>query len=123
MVVLMVEDNPLSQELLTVLLEMAGHSVLPANSGEMALEIARSQPVDMILMDLSLPGKDGLTVTAELKADPATCEIPVVAVTAHSRAEDRERIVASGCAGYVIKPIEVETFVSELEKFYFATGP
>ncbi len=117
MIILLVEDNLLNQELVTDLLEMGGHTVVPADSGEIALEIARSQQLDLILMDVSLPGKDGLTVTAELKADPATRHIPVIAVTAHSMARDRERIVAAGCDGYVTKPIDAQTFVSEIEKF------
>ena len=117
MIILLVEDNLLNQELVTDLLEMGGHTVVPADSGEIALEIARSQQLDLILMDVSLPGKDGLTVTAELKADPATRHIPVIAVTAHSQQKDRERIVAAGCDGYVTKPIDAQTFVSEIEKF------
>ncbi|MBS2033340.1 response regulator [bacterium] len=117
MLILVVEDNPLNQELVTDLLEMSGHTVIPADSGESALELARSQTPDLILMDVSLPGKDGLAVTAELKADPRTRAIPVIAVTAHSMVKDRERIMASGCDGYVTKPIDAQTFVSEIEKF------
>lgn len=117
MIILVVEDNPLNQELVTDLLEMSGHTVVAADSGEAALEIARARALDLILMDVSLPGKDGLTVTAELKADPTTRHIPVIAVTAHSLAKDRERIVQAGCDGYVTKPIDAQTFASEIEKF------
>jgi two-component system cell cycle response regulator DivK len=117
MIILVVEDNPLNLELVTDLLEMSGHTVVPADSGEVALEIARTQTLDLILMDVSLPGKDGLTVTTELKADPQTRQIPVIAVTAHSMVKDKERIVAAGCDGYVTKPIDAVTFVSEIEKF------
>ncbi len=117
MIILVVEDNPLNLELVTDLLEMSGHTVVPAESGEVALEIARTRALDLILMDVSLPGKDGLTVTTELKADPKTQGIPVIAVTAHSMVKDRERIVAAGCDGYVTKPIDAVTFVSEIEKF------
>ena len=117
MLILVVEDNLLNQELVTDLLEMSGHTVVSADSGECALDIARQQPLDLILMDVSLPGKDGLTTTAGLKADPATRHIPVVAVTAHSMAKDKERILAAGCDGYVTKPIDVTTFVSEVERF------
>lgn len=117
MIILVVEDNLLNQELVTDLLEMSGHTVVTADSGESALTIARQQPFDLILMDVSLPGKDGLTITAELKADPATRHIPVVAVTAHSMVKDRERILAAGCEGYVTKPIDVATFVAEVERF------
>ena len=118
MIILLVEDNLLNQELVTDLLELGGHTVIPADSGEIALEIARSgQQLDLILMDVSLPGKDGLTVTAELKADPKTKDIPVIAVTAHSMVKDRERIATAGCDGYVTKPIDAQTFVSEIEKF------
>lgn len=122
MVVLVVEDNPLNQELVTDLLEMSGHTVVTADSGESALQLARTRQLDLILMDVSLPGKDGLAVTAELKADPLTRAIPVIAVTAHSMVKDRERIMASGCDGYVTKPIDAQTFVSEIEKFKLPDG-
>ncbi len=117
MMILVVEDNPLNLELVTDLLEMSGHTVVGADSGEAALDIACRQPLDLILMDVSLPGKDGLTTTAELKADPKTRDIPVVAVTAHSMARDLERIMEAGCDGYVTKPIDAQTFASDIAKF------
>lgn len=117
MLILVVEGAHLDQELVLDLLEMSGHTVLTADSQEDALEMARQQPLDLILMDVSPPGKVGLTITAELKADPATRHIPVMAVTAHSMVKDREVLLQAGCDGYVTKPIDVTTFAAEVERF------
>lgn len=117
MKILVVEDNPLNLELTTDLLEMAGHQVLQAESGERVLEIVRQDLPDLILMDVSLPGKDGLELTSELKADPELRGIPVVAVTAHAMAGDQERVLAVGCEGYLTKPIDTRTFAQQVERF------
>lgn len=117
MKILLVEDNPLNLELATDLLELAGHEVVPAETGELALELARQQPFDLILIDVSLPGKDGLQVTAELKSDANTRDIPVVAVTAHAMVGDREKVLAAGCKGYLTKPINTRTFAEEVAAF------
>ncbi len=115
--ILLVEDNPLNLELETDLLELGGHQVTQAETGEKALELARQQPFDLILIDVSLPGKDGLTVTSELKSDPQTRDIPVIAVTAHAMVGDKERVMSVGCLGYLTKPIDTRTFVRDIEAF------
>jgi len=111
-VVLVVDDNDLNLKLLTVIMTRAGFSVLAAENAESALAIARRDLPHLILMDVKLPGMDGLDATRSLKADPATAAIPVVAVTAWARAEDRERALAAGCVEFVTKPINMKELVS-----------
>jgi CheY-like chemotaxis protein len=108
--VLLVEDNPLNLELATDLLEACGIQVISANTGEIAVKLAQEQNPDLILMDLSLPGMDGLQATAALKADPQTRAIPVVAVTAHAMKGDEQKALDAGCEGYITKPIDTRMF-------------
>jgi CheY-like chemotaxis protein len=108
--VLIVEDNPLNLELATDLLEACGIEVVCANTGENALKLAQDERPDLILMDLSLPGMDGLQATAALKRDPKTRTIPIVAVTAHAMKGDEQRALAAGCEGYITKPIDTRMF-------------
>lgn len=109
--ILVVEDNPLNQELVTDLLEAHGCVVHQASNGEEALKAARDLRPDLILMDVSLPGIDGLEVTRRLKADAATSSIPVIAVTAHAMRGDQEKVLQVGCCGYISKPIDTRSFV------------
>ena len=108
--VLLVEDNLLNLELATDLLEACGIEVISANSGEIAVKLAHEQMPDLILMDLSLPGMDGLQATAALKANPQTRLIPVVAVTAHAMKGDEQKALDAGCEGYITKPIDTRMF-------------
>jgi CheY-like chemotaxis protein len=108
--ILVVEDNPLNLELATDLLEGCGFTVIAAQSGEGGLRLAREAMPDLILMDLSLPGMDGLEATRALKADPQTAAIPVIAVTAHAMKGDQERALEAGCEGYITKPIDTRMF-------------
>ena len=116
-VVLVVEDNDLNMELITDVLSLAGFRILTAIYAEKALEIAAESHPDLILMDVQLPGMDGLEATKRLKADPATASIPVVAVTSLAMRGDREKIEEAGCAGYLTKPIDIKTFADEVKKF------
>ena len=109
--VLVVEDNPANMTLATFLLESCGHTVLAAVTAESGLTIARLEQPDLILMDIQLPGMDGLQATALLKGDPATSAIPVVALTALAMKGDEERIRAAGCDGYIAKPIHYRHFL------------
>ena len=108
--VLLVEDNPMNLELATDLLEACGIEVIAANSGEAAMKLAQEQKPNLILMDLSLPGMDGLQATAALKANPQTRLIPVVAVTAHAMKGDEQKALNAGCEGYITKPIDTRMF-------------
>ncbi len=115
--ILVVEDNPMNMELAVDLLRLRGHEVLSAETGLEALEIAGRERLDLILMDVQLPGMDGLAVTRKLKENPATEHIPVVALTAHAMKGDAERMLSHGCAGYIAKPIDTREFPKAVEKF------
>ena len=106
--VLVVEDNPANMKLTSLLLGHAGHTVLPALDAETGLRIARTERPDLILMDIQLPGMDGLTATTLLKGDPATAGIPVVALSALAMKTDEERSQAAGCDAYLVKPLRYQ---------------
>lgn len=110
--VLIVEDNPANMTLATFLLESAGHSVLKATDAETGVALAVAEQPDLILMDIQLPGMDGLRATALLKADDATKDIPVIALTALAMKGDEERIRAAGCDGYIAKPLSYRDFLA-----------
>jgi two-component system cell cycle response regulator DivK len=103
--ILIVEDHPTNRKLIVLILEKAGYEVLQAASAEEALKLACKEQPALILMDIQLPGMNGLDATRLLKQDSLTCKIPVVAVTAMAMKGDSERIEAAGCDGYVAKPL------------------
>jgi two-component system, cell cycle response regulator DivK len=103
--VLIVEDNPANMTLVTFLVQTAGHTVVSATDAEAGLTLARTEHPDLILMDIQLPGMDGLEATQQLKRDDATRVIPVIALTALAMKGDEERIRAAGCDGYIAKPL------------------
>ncbi|MCF8032326.1 MAG: response regulator [Desulfarculaceae bacterium] len=115
--VLIVEDNPLNLELAQDLLEVFGFEVLAAQSAEEGLQIAREQHPDIVLMDVGLPGMDGLEATQLLKQDQATAEIPVVCLTAHAMEGDQERAVQAGADGYITKPVNTREFANQVAAF------
>jgi two-component system cell cycle response regulator DivK len=110
--VLIVEDNSANMTLAVFLLQSAGHSVLSARDAEAGLTLARDEQPDLILMDIQLPGMDGLQATAWLKRDDATRGIPVIALTALAMKGDEERIRAAGCDGYIAKPMRYQEFLA-----------
>ena len=110
--VLVVEDNPANMTLATFLLKSAGYVVLSATDAESGLALARAEQPDLILMDIQLPGMDGLEATALLKGDDATRDIPVIALTALAMKGDEERIRAAGCDGYIAKPLAYREFLA-----------
>ena len=114
--VLLVEDNEDNFELVRFLLERAGFVVLAGHDGQEALDMARKELPDLILMDLSLPGIDGWTAARELKDDPKTSHIPLMALTAHTLPGDRKRAMESGFDGYISKPIDVVNFGDSITK-------
>ena len=103
--ILIVEDNEANMRLARLLLVNAGHSVLWAADAETGLTLAREQQPALILMDIQLPGMDGLAATQLLKQDPNTAHIPVIALTAMAMKEDREKTRLAGCDAYIIKPL------------------
>ena len=112
--VLIVEDNSANMTLAVFLLQSAGHSVLSARDAEAGLTLARDEQPDLILMDIQLPGMDGLQATALLKRDNATRAIPVIALTALAMKGDEERIRAAGCDGYIAKPMRYQEFLATI---------
>ena len=112
--VLIVEDNPTNMTLAVFLLESAGHTVLSATDAEAGLTLARDECPDLILMDMQLPGMDGLEATALLKGADATRGTPVIALTALAMKGDEERIRAAGCDGYIAKPMRYQDFLATI---------
>jgi two-component system cell cycle response regulator DivK len=112
--VLVVEDNADNMLLTVLLLESAGHIVLSAADAEAGLAMARDEQPDLILMDVQLPGMDGLEATVLLKQDAATAGIPVLALTALAMHGDEERIRAAGCDGYIAKPMGIQQFIATI---------
>jgi two-component system, cell cycle response regulator DivK len=112
--VLVVEDNVANMKLATFLLQSAGHTVLTATDAEAGLTMARDEQPDLILMDIQLPGMDGLDACAVLKRDPATHDIPVIALTALAMKGDEDRIRAAGCDGYIAKPMRYQEFLATI---------
>jgi signal transduction histidine kinase/CheY-like chemotaxis protein len=115
--VLVVEDNPSNLDLARMVLEGNGFAVDTASNGQEGLEKARHLRPDLILMDMQLPGVDGLAVTRQLKADPATASIKVVALTANALKGSEEQALAAGCSGYIAKPIELKKFMLQVTNF------
>ena len=112
--VLIVEDNPANAMLARAVLKRAGYQVDEARSADEARRQIQAALPDLILMDIQLPGQDGLTFTRQLKADPATAGILIVALTAHAMKEDRERAAAAGCDGYIAKPFETRALAGQV---------
>jgi len=115
--VLIVEDNELNMKLFHDLLEVHGYRTIQTRNGRDALELAREQRPDLILMDIQLPEVSGLEVTRWLKEDPELCTIPVIAVTAFAMKGDEERIREGGCEAYISKPISVIGFMETVRDF------
>jgi CheY-like chemotaxis protein len=115
--ILIIEDNPLNMELAADLLEVAGYAVLQATTAERGIQLARTSLPDLILMDTSLPGMDGVQATKILKGDAATEHIPVVSLTANAMKGDEQTALAAGALAYVTKPIDTRTFVKDVARF------
>ena len=114
--VLVVEDNPANMKLATLLLQRSGYQVLQATDARTAITCAHESQPDMILMDVQLPGMDGLEATRLLKADAVTRDLTVIALTAFAMKGDEERILAAGCDGYIAKPIDYKAFLAEVSR-------
>ncbi len=115
--ILIVEDNEANRLLAGAVLEREGYRVDMAGNAEEALQKLANGAPDLILMDVQMPGMDGLTLTRRLKGDARTADIPVVALTALAMMGDRERTLEAGCSGYISKPINTRTFASEVSKY------
>jgi two-component system cell cycle response regulator DivK len=116
-VILVVEDNERNLKLLRDVLEYAGYDVRAARTAEEGISLAVNQPPNLVLMDLQLPGIDGMEALRRLRESPLTADIPVVAVTAQAMKHDRERALDAGFDGYVEKPISVRSFPDQVRRF------
>jgi two-component system cell cycle response regulator DivK len=113
--ILLVEDNEMNRDMLSRRLIKKGYEVVMALDGEQALEMAQAEAPDLILMDISLPGLDGWEVTRRLKANPETKAIPIIALTAHAMAGDKEKCLEAGCNDYDTKPVEFPRLLGKIQ--------
>jgi two-component system cell cycle response regulator DivK len=120
--VLIAEDNEKSMKLFRDVLRASGYETLEATTGEQVIELATQQTPDLVLMDIRLPGIDGLTALRQLREDERTAAIPVVALTAQAMAGDRERFLEAGFNGYVSKPVNVVEFIGTVKRYCEGRG-
>jgi CheY-like chemotaxis protein len=114
--ILVVDDNPANLKLVSELLEWSGYEIVKAMDAEQALEAIRQMPPDLILMDIGLPGMDGLTLTRKLKADDATKDIWIIALTASAMKGDEQKALDAGCDDYIVKPIDTRKLPDQIER-------
>jgi two-component system cell cycle response regulator DivK len=119
--ILVIEDNVQNLYLIRFLLENRGYEVITARDGVMGIQTAELNIPDLILLDIQLPFMDGYAVAGRLRASAALADVPIVAVTSYAMAGDREKAVASGCSGYIVKPINPDTFLPEIETYLAET--
>lgn len=115
--ILVIEDNDQNMYLTEFLLSQHGHAVLKASNGPDGITVAQEKKPDAILLDIQLPGMDGYAIAGVLKKDERTRDIPVIAVTSYAMRGDREKVLAAGCEGYIEKPINPDTFMSQILSF------
>ena len=113
--ILLVEDNEMNRDMLARRLQKRGYDLLVAVDGILAVEMTQKEKPDLVLMDMSLPGMDGWEASRRLKADPATAKIPIIALTAHAMAEDREKALAAGCNEFETKPVDLTSLLAKME--------
>ena len=114
--ILLVEDNEMNREMLSRRLERKGYTVILAVDGAMSIDVARANRPDLILMDMSLPVIDGWEATRRMKADESLRHIPVIALTAHAMANDRDKALEAGCNDYDTKPIDLRRLLGKIEQ-------
>ena len=115
--VLVIEDNEMNMKLVRVLLQMGQYDILEAVDAESGIPLARAHKPDLILMDIHLPGMDGLSATRIIKKDPALKQIRVIALTSYAMEGDEKKAMEAGCDGYITKPIDTRTFLDTIRKF------
>jgi len=120
--ILVVEDNPLNMELVSDILEAHGYEVRQAINGKEAVQAVELHLPDLILMDIQLPGLDGLTVTGIIKDNPETANVPIIALTAHAMRGDEEKAREAGCDGYISKPIDTRSLPQTIRQFLDAAS-
>jgi len=120
--ILIVEDNELNRDMLSRRLIRRGYEIVMAVDGEGGITAAKAESPDLILMDMSLPVIDGWEATRQLKADPETRGIPVIGLTAHAMAGDREKVISAGCDDYDTKPVELPRLLQKIEELLGHAG-
>jgi len=115
-IILVIEDDALNMKLTRSLLNIGGYRCIEAFDAEEGLRLARQIIPDLILMDINLPGMDGLTATRVIKHDPCLLAVPVIALTSHVMLGDRQRAFEAGCDGYISKPIDTRNFLTEIDR-------
>ena len=115
--VMVVEDNEKNRKLMRVVLKAKGYNIMEASTGEEALNLLKNQKPDIILMDIQLPGIDGITLIKQIKGDITTKDIPIIAVTAYAMKGDEQKILETGCDAYVSKPINTQELPLIVEKY------
>jgi CheY-like chemotaxis protein len=115
--ILIIEDNEQNLYLITFLLEKNKYEVIQARNGRQGIDLAKHVNPTIILLDIQLPEMDGYTVAKELRNNPELADVPIVAVTSYAMIGDRERIIDAGCTGYIEKPINPDTFISQIEEY------
>ena len=121
--VLVIEDNELNMKLVRAYLEIGRYEVLGGVDAEIGIQLAREHHPDLILMDIQLPGMDGLSATRVIKKDPALMDIPVVAFTGYAMLSDKETAMEAGCSGYIPKPIALDDFLEAIASYLKHDGP
>jgi CheY-like chemotaxis protein len=121
--ILLVEDNEMNRDMLSRRLERKGYEVEMAVDGRQGVDKAKTLAYDLVLMDMSLPEIDGWEATRELRADPATKELPIIALTAHAMSGDREKALEAGCNDYDTKPIELSRLLGKMEALLGGAAP
>jgi CheY-like chemotaxis protein len=120
---LVVDDNPENLKLILMILASSGYELVTACDAIQALHAIERRIPDLILLDLQLPGMDGLELTRRLKANPATCDIPIVAVTAYAMKGDEAKAMSAGCNGYLVKPVDKRLLRELVRKFVEVAEP
>jgi CheY-like chemotaxis protein len=116
--ILLVEDNEMNRDMLSRRLIKKGYEVVIAVDGKEGVDMAHSENPEIILLDMSLPVMDGWTAAGQLKGDPATQAIPIIALTAHAMAGDREKALEAGCDDYDTKPVEFKRLLGKIQAFF-----
>lgn len=115
--ILVVEDNETNMYLIGFILKKDGYEVIEARTGEEGVELALKERTDLVIMDIQLPGIDGLETTRRIRKSETGEEVPIIALTSYAMTGDRKKSLAAGCTGYIEKPINPDTFMGEIEKF------
>ena len=115
--ILIVEDNRNNMYLISYILKNKGYQIIEADTGEKGVELTIKEKPDLILMDIQLPGMDGLETTKKIRSSQADGKIPIIALTSYAMTGDREKALQAGCTGYIEKPINPDTILSEIEKY------